>query len=406
MDFHLALALVAFLVVISGLLVIKLQSVNLTQPLIAMAAGLLVGPYVLDVVYMQSWQDPEHFMKLASEFTISMALMATAYRLDAGYLQRFARTQAVILGLVMPLMWLLSGLIAHLALGMSWGLALLLGAVITPTDPVVSATIVSGKTAEKLLPARIRDTISFESGANDGLAFPLVGLMLFILGYTSSDHLSGWFVRVVLWETLAAISIGLLSGYVFGRLMHMAHQKGWMNPKALLSFTIAFALMVLGFVEVIHANGIIAVFAGALILHRTLSNNEVLKEEKVQEMMERIFTVPVYFFLGIFLPVEAWLKAGWPLLVFGVLIMLFRRIPAFVLLRPLFRQCKSWPDLLLLGWFGPVGVAAIFYAMHVLEETPYRQVWVMGSFIIFLSTLVHGVSSLPFSKLYARFAAE
>lgn len=64
------------------------------------------------------------------------------------------------------------GLITYLVFDMPWGLALLLGAVITPTDPVVSSTIVSGKLAEKFLPSRIRQTISFESGANDGLAFP------------------------------------------------------------------------------------------------------------------------------------------------------------------------------------------------------------------------------------------
>lgn len=402
MDFYYVLAAVSLLVVASGLVILKIQRLNLTEPLIAMLVGIIAGPYILDFINMQSWEQPEHFMELASQLTISMALMATAYRINDDYIRKFRRTQSIILLLIMPLMWLLSGLTAYLVLDMPWGLALLLGAVITPTDPVVASSIVSGKLAKKLLPDRIRQTISFESGANDGLAFPLVLLMLFILGYSQSESTTEWFLKVIGWETLGAVFLGALLGYAFGKLLHMAHQKGLMDNKSLLSFSLAFGFFILSLMEAIKANGIIAVFAAGMMLNQVISKNEELEEDKVQEMMERIFTIPVFFFLGIFLPVDEWFEVGWKVVIFGVMILLFRRLPAFILLKPLLKKMKSWYDILILGWFGPIGVAAIFYAMHVLKETPYQQVWIIGSFVIFISTLIHGLTSLPLSKLYAN----
>jgi sodium/hydrogen antiporter len=400
MEFHYVLLVVSLLIVIGGLFILRIRSLSLTEPMLAMLSGILLGPHMLSFVNMEAWGDPEHFMELASMLTISMALMATAYRVKDDYLNQFGREQAVILLLVMPLMCISSGLMAYLVFDLPLGLAFLIGAVVTPTDPVVSSTIVSGKQAEKYLPRRIRDTISFESGANDGLAFPLVLLMLLILGYAKTDSISAWVLKVIGWETLGAILIGLFLGYGFGKLLHLAHRKQWMNSQSLLSFSLAFGFLVLSLVETVKANGIIAVFAAGVMLNQEISSKEELEEEKIQEMMERIFTIPIYFFFGLFIPVEAWFDIGWKVVLFGLLTLCFRRLPAFILLKPLLRKLKGWYDVLILGWFGPIGVAAIFYAMHVLKETPYQQVWEIVSFVIFISTLMHSLTSLPFSRLY------
>ena len=401
MDFQLILMVVSLLLILSGLLVTKIQRLYLTGPMVAMLVGAGLSPYGLNIIDMNQWNDAPRFMELASMLTMSMALMATAYKVSNRYPIDYKWTQAVILLLGMPLMFLLSGLIAYWVFDLPLAVAFLLGAVITPTDPVISSTIVSGRFAEKLLPSAIRQTISFESAANDGLAFPLVLMMLFILGYSSSDQVGEWLLHAVGWETLGAIAVGIVVGYGFGTCMHLAHQRGWMNHTALLSFSIAVSFFVLSLVQMLQANGIIAVFAAGLMVNQAVSKNEVLKEKDVQEMIERLFTIPVFFFFGIFLPIDAWLAVGWPLLLFASLIMLFRRLPAFLVMKPLLPKFKSWYDLLFIGWFGPIGVAALFYAMHVLKETPYQVVWEVSSFVIFFSTLIHGLTSIPFSRLYA-----
>lgn len=406
MDFHPILMTISLLMVISGLLVIKIERWYLTEPMVAMLLGALLSPYGLELVSPEQWGDTTHFLKLAAMLTISMSLMSAAYQLPRNYPIDYKKTQAVILLLVMPLMFVLSGMLAYWTLDLPLALAFLIGAVITPTDPVVSATIVSGKFAEKYLPASIRNTITFESAANDGLAYPLVMLMLFILGYYDADDTWDWLLRAVGWETLGATAIGLALGYGLGRALHAADERGWMNNQTLLSFTVAFGFFVLSFVQVLQANGIIAVFAGGFMVLRSVSQQEKLEERTVQEVMERLFTIPIFFLFGLMLPLSEWLSIGWSLPLFGVLVLLFRRIPAFLLLRPLLPRFKNWYDLLFMGWFGPIGVAALFYTMDVLEKTPYQQVWPIVSFTIFLSTLVHGLTSLPLSRWYARQRAQ
>lgn len=402
MDFYPILLTISLLIVVSGLLVIKIERWLLTEPIVAMLLGALLSPYALDLIDPQQWGDTHRFLKLAAMLTISMSLMSAAYQLPPNYPIEYKKTQAVILLLIMPLMFALSGILAYWTLDLPLALAFLVGAVITPTDPVVSATIVSGKFAEKYLPDSIRHTITFESAANDGLAYPLVMMMLFILGYYDADSTWEWLLRAVGWETIGAAAMGLAIGYGLGRAVHAAHQRGWMNDETLLSFTVAFGFLVLSLVEVMQANGILAVFAGGFMVLRCISQREELRESHVQEMMKRLFTIPIFFLFGLMLPLNEWLDVGWPLLLFGGLVMLLRRLPAFVLLRPLLPRFRHRSDIFFLGWFGPVGVAALFYTMHVLENTPYREVWPIVSFVIFVSTLIHGLTSLPLSRWYAR----
>ena len=402
MDFQWILLIVSSLVVVSGLLVIKIERLYLTEPLLAMLVGIAVSSLGFKTISTSEGETQVRFLEIASQLTISLSLMAAAYKIPRNYPSSFGKSQAVILLLVMPLMFLASGLIAYCVFSFPLAVAFLVGAVITPTDPVVSSTIVSGKFAEKLLPASLRHTLSFESAANDGLAYPLVLLVLFVLGHGEATTGADWLLRVVGWETLGAIGLGVAMGYGLGRGMHAAHQRGWMNEKTLLSFSVAFSFLVLSLVEVVRANGIVAVFAAGLMVSRMVSKHEVLAEENVQETMERLFIIPIFFFFGMLAPVNAWFVLGWPLLLFAVLILLFRRLPAFLLVRPLLPKFKHWPDLLFLGWFGPVGVAALFYSMHVLKHTPYPVVWEVASFVVFFSTLVHGLTSLPLSKRYAR----
>jgi NhaP-type Na+/H+ or K+/H+ antiporter len=134
--------------------------------------------------------------------------MGVAMRLPNRYIFRQWKSVAVMLGLVMPLMWLVSELLSFwlLPIGSLW-VALLIGAVVTPTDPVVASSIVTGDLAEENIPGHVRHILSAESGSNDGLAFPLV--MLPILFLTRPEGaLTHWLTYTLLWEVLAAVLIG------------------------------------------------------------------------------------------------------------------------------------------------------------------------------------------------------
>jgi NhaP-type Na+/H+ and K+/H+ antiporter len=123
----------------------------------------------------------------------------------------------------------------------------------------------------------------------------------------------------------------------------------------------------------------------------------------IQSLAEKgIVTIYIFVLLGLALPWQQWLELGWKGLLLAVAVLLLRRPPAFLLLRPLLGQLKSWQDTLFLGWFGPIGAAAIFYAMLALRKTGLESAWVIGSLIICASIIAHGFTAVPLAKAYPK----
>ncbi len=106
--------------------------------------------------------------------------------------------------------------------------------------------------------------------------------------------------------------------------------------------------------------------------------------------------------MGLALPWQQWLELGWKGLLLAVAVLLLRRPPAFLLLRPLLGQLKSWQDTLFFGWFGSICAAAIFYAMLALRKTGLESAWVIGSLIICASIIAHGFTAVPLAKAYVK----
>jgi sodium/hydrogen antiporter len=106
--------------------------------------------------------------------------------------------------------------------------------------------------------------------------------------------------------------------------------------------------------------------------------------------------------MGMALPWEGWLNLGWAGLILAAAVLLLRRPPVVLALRPLIGPVKGQKDALFLGWFGPLGAAALYYATFSLGETGLEEVWVVGSLLICASVLAHGVSATPLTKLYGR----
>ncbi len=92
---------------------------------------------------------------------------------------------------------------------------------------------------------------------------------------------------------------------------------------------------------------------------------------------------------------------GWTGLLLALAVLL-RRLPAVLALRPLLGRVGGTRDALFLGWFGPIGVAALFYANLAVRESGAEEAWIVGSLVICASILVHGLSATPLTRLYGR----
>ncbi|WP_299258502.1 cation:proton antiporter [uncultured Kushneria sp.] len=389
---------------VNGLMIKKIRKWYATEVQFALLAGILMGP-VTQVVPLSSLGDVTILMEWACRITMAMALSSAALQMERHFLETCWRPLAVIVIGGMVLMAAFTTVLIQITMATGWALAFLLGWILTPTDPVVTATVVQGEQAQKLIPAPMRHAITYESGINDGLASPMVMLAMALWSsVTQGQPLEGmhWLLMTVGYENVLCAALAYVLGLAAGRVLQRAHQAGWMSQSTLLPFSLAFTLLLLFGLHMVGMNAIIGVFIGNLGLSHTVTENEDLQQEEMQSTLERLFTIPVFFLLGIVLPWQGWLSLGWMALVAAILIVLLRRLPALLLLSPLLGPLKGIRTAAWLGWIGPLGVAALLYALEVREKTDLDLAWPLVTLVVVASVVIHGSSSIVSARAYAR----
>lgn len=403
-ELYVSLAAVGGLLLLLGVLggLLK-ERTPLSEPLLSLLAGVLIGPAIFGFLDLADLGNQTLILEEAALVTLGIALVGVALRLPVGFTSGNWRLLFVLLGIVMPLMWLVSGLLVYLILGLPLWVSVLIGAIVTPTDPVVASSIVAGGVAERNLPGGLRHAISAESGFNDGLALPFVVLPVLVLTGPPGEALGHWLSHTVFVEILGGAALAALMGYMAGKTLRWAERKETMERTSLLTISLALSLTVLGVTELLHLNGILAAFVAGIVFNFAGSSNAKESQEEIQEAISRFFDLPIFVVLGMAIPWEGWIRLGWSGLLVVVAVIILRRLPVVLALRPLLGPLRAkGKDVLFLGWFGPIGAAALYYAAFSLRETGIEEVWVVGSLIICASVLVHGITATPLTKLYGR----
>lgn len=374
----------------------------ISDPIIALFVGVLLGPLILHVIDLNHWGQPEGILEQAARIAIAIQLMGTALRLPKAYPFKHIGIVGILLGLVMPLMWIISGLLVYFIVGLPFGVSMLIGGAIAPTDPVLATSVVTGKIAEENLPERIRYTLSTESAANDGAAYPFVFLPILILTKPPEIAFTEWLIKTVIWEVGGAIIIGGILGYLAGRIFVWAEHKNTTEKQSFLTYTVSLSLVILGLLKLLKTDGILAVFVGGILFSWVVSGKERSEEAKVHEAVDRFFTLYIFVLLGLVLPWQQWLSLGWRGMGLLVAVLLLRRLPVLLLVRPFLGNLKAIQDIVFMGWFGPIGAAAIFYAFLSQRYTGLNSLWPVISLIICGSILIHGITAIPLTQWYGK----
>jgi sodium/hydrogen antiporter len=376
-----------------------------SETVICLLIGFLIGPYAFKLLDPETLGlRPDPFLAEISHVTVGIAVMGAAIRLPANYFRRSWRDIATAIGIGLPLMAFSGSVIAAVALGLPLLPACVLGACLCPTDPVVANSITSGRIAEENLPARTRNLLTAESGANDGVALLLVLLPVLLIQAAPEEALREWLLRVLLWEVCAAVAIGVLCGRLAGKLLLWAYRQPFSDSHSIVTIVLALSLTVVSGVRLIGSDGILAVFVAGLAIKPSLDVEET-RHEHAQEAIGRFFDLPVFVVFGAMLPVAEWMELGWRGLAFAAGLVFLRRLPWWLLLRPLFPQVLSRSEALFLGWFGPMGVASIYYAIVASERAVLPEIWPAASLAVTVSIFVHGIPATPVTRRNGRSGA-
>lgn len=401
-QLNLVVAISACVVVALGLVSRRIKSSLLSLPLLALAVGLLAGPVVLGWVRPQGWPDPHTILKEAARFTLAVSVAGIALRTPPEDYRKLLAPVALLLTVGMIAMWLVTSAIAWAILPMAPLAALLLGAALTPTDPVVASSIVTGSPAEENLTDRLRSTLSLESGANDGLGYLIVMLpLLLITRGIGAETLEHWVVDVIGIGVLLAIAIGALVGALLAGLLQLAHKRKLDDRHSMLSLSVAMSFLAVAGAKLAGSDGILAAFAAGAAFNLVSAPDERYDEENVQEAISKLFNLPIFVLAGILLPVAAWVDSPLPAL-FALVVLLLRRPIATSLSLLAFSRTLPRAEIAFAGWFGPIGVAAIYYSLLARERTGDAIYWEMTAAVVTASIVVHGVTAWPAMKALAR----
>ena len=406
-----------------GFIPTTLKRLPVTSAIIYLAVGILVGPMVLNLFHFNPLKESA-LLETLTEVAVLISLFSAGVKMPVPI--SFARWRPPVL-LAVVSMAVTVGMIAALAyyvLGLPLGAAILLGAIVAPTDPVL-ATDVQIRHADDR--DRLRYTLTCEAGINDGSAFPFVMLGLGLLGlHDIGESGMRWVLVDVLWATSAGILIGVALGAGLGRFACALRRK---HPgHKLLDDFLGLGLIGLAYGLSVYVNawGFLAVFFAAVALRQTelkFSGNKPdarkqLHTDKARhkapqpqrtsegslifgEHLERLSEVLLILLIGGMLFVDSW---SWKAV--GFALFLFMVVRPVSVLVGLVGTGTPWNIRGMTGWFGVRGIGSLYYLMyaiqHGLAEDLALQLIHLTLMVVTLSILVHGTSVKPFMERFWR----
>ncbi len=379
LDFAEALLILGMLLVVAAALSGWLHGTVLSISVLSVGTG--VGLALLDVVEV----DPgSEVILLLVELALILTLFSDGLFVESELLREHWGPVARALVLALPLTLVLLALAGKaLFPELTWAEAFLLGAVLSPTDPVVTSAVV---TSERV-PRIVRHTLNLESGLNDGLALPFV-LFFLVLATPGGDaareaaELAG--------EAVVGALIGVALAVVAGSLLSR-FPGGGMALKYEGVYALGVGLAAFGLADVTYGNGLIAAFVAGIGLAATRHDIPETFQE-FNESVSAVFQIATFFVFGSLVVATGWDRSLWPILVFIPFALLVAR-PAAVLLSFLGVDMPM-PYKLFIAWFGPKAIASMLFALFVLASTASDRTLIfdIAALVILASIIAHGLT--------------
>lgn len=417
------------------------ERLYMSEPLIAVCAGVLF-------MHGTKWLRPEEYTLLDpmnlevttlafTRLALGVQLVLAGVQIPGKYLKTEWKSLAMLLGPGMTGMWVASSLLMWALIpNLTYLHALAVAACITPTDPVLSNSIVKGKFADQNIPVDMQNLIIAESGANDGLGYPFLFFALYIIKYvghhgdgqpqTGGGHaMAYWFGETWGYVIIMSVLYGITVGYLAHVALRFAKARKWIDHENSVVYPVVLALFIIGTCGIIGTDDLLACFVAGNVLNWNDEYRLETEQDSFQPTLDMLINLAIFMWFGAVCPWSGFVHNHgripfYRLVVLGLLILVFRRLPAVWLMARKIRQCHNLTHTLFMGYFGPIGVGAAFY-LHVameflhlvqvdghvredaedLREVLHLVVW----FVIMCSIVIHGFS-VPVGKLAFYFSRK
>lgn len=421
--------IIGSLLLLMGLIGAIWHRLPLSPAMLYLPIGFALGPSGTDLVELDPYRNAE-LLTLLTEIALLISLFTVGLKLRVSLTDPIWRLP-VRLGIIgMLVTTVLIACIGVYLLKLPLALAILLGAILSPTDPVLASDVQITDAGDR---DRLRFSLSGEGGMNDGTAYPAVMAGLFLLGVPEA-HVFGtrWGVPYALWGIVAGFASGWLMGRLIVRLtlyLRQHHHKALGMEEFLTLGLIAASY---GFAHLIHGVGFIAVFTAGVAMRRsehqvsgevqpakvigvvpaqdeaTVATHPVKAPAYMAEtilgfnqQLEHIAEFVMVLLLGIILSGSGFAWEGVTIAAFLLLLVRPVAVKLSLLGEPVGRSQRR-----LMGWFGIRGIGSLYYLMYVLQyDWPLEQKQHMVALVltaVTMSILLHGFSATPLMEQYRK----
>ena len=376
--------------VLSG--IVRRSFLSLTA--VFVLAGFALGKGGLGVLEFDATSG---FVSALATVALIVILFRDGLEVEAEMLQTAWRLPARKLVLAMPITGTLVALCTHALTDLGWTESFLLGALLSPTDPVLSSSVVTNPR----VPRVVRHSLNLESGMNDGLALPAVLAFAMALSPGESDFV--WW-RFVLQDVTLGLAFGVVGGLVASKLLPRGRGLSDNIPahqQSLYALGVAFAIYGVAVALPPAGNGFIAVFVGAITLGILRRNVAANFEHRAEDIVE-IVKLGIFVVFGSLLTLDSLFADGWAAVgIVAFTLLLARPIAIWIALAgtDVDRITKGF-----MAWFGPKGVATMAFALFVLGESisAGERIFDLAALAVFASILLHGLTDTPGTEWLAR----
>ncbi|KAK4640650.1 hypothetical protein QC761_600770 [Podospora bellae-mahoneyi] len=466
-ELNTVLAVLGAFILLYGIISVLIKSRwFLGEALPAVVIGIILGPIAAKFLDSSRWGSAAEGQ--TSDITLGMArvvigvqLVIAGFQLPAKYNLHRWKEMALCLLPIMTIMWLCTTLCLLASVpNITLLAALVIGSCVTCTDPILSQAIAKGPFADKFVPRHLREIISSEAGANDGFGFPFLMLAVYLIRHadvpgagvhsTGTVHeraaqlvtragdvgrlgggvgvaLKNWFVETWLYIVLMSVVIGAIVGYGSCLALKFALRRKWVDSESYLLYPTAIGLWLVGICGMLGTDDLLACFVAGNAMNW---DGEYLAEtlerhDEVNSCMDVLLNFGGFMYIGTIIP---WSEFHQPettgltygrLIGLGVLVLLFRRIPAiFMSYKFMPKVVKDWKEAMFMGYFGPIGIGAVFYVEHTrhlfpelgegdAEETNLVRVMIpVVYWLVLFSIVVHGLSIPSLNMIYNYYGVK
>lgn len=392
---------------------------------VATLCGVIFGPHAANLINPNSWGSVDIVTIEFSRIVLVVQCFAVGVELPKFYMEKHWKSVVFLLVPVMTFGWLVTSLFVWwMVPPLSWLESLVVAACVTATDPVLASSVVGKGKFAKRVPKHLRDLLSAESGCNDGMAFPFIYLSLYLI----QEHLSAkdvtfhWIVYTILYECIFGAIYGFLVGYIARHAIKFAEKHELIDRESFLVFYFVLALFCAGSGSILGVDDLLVGFSCGVGFSNDGWFTQKTEESHVSNVIDLLINLAYFVYFGTIIPWDQFNSpelplSAWRLVVLAIFVILFRRIPVMMALKPLIPDIKTWREALFAGHFGPIGVGAIFVAILARAELEHEEpvplaelppktaeyynllslVWPIVSFLVIASILVHGSSIAVFT---------